>query len=165
MEDTIKRTKNIFKAKSWIPTMLIALKDDKFVWTVSLWISDIPERQDLFPFLASLFVKAEYRKQWVWRKLVKARIFLKNPKIVILDEPTSALDSISESKITKALYELTKNKTSIIIAHRLQTVMHADKIIVLENGKIENEWTHVELIKESKVYKTLVDLQNGKVVE
>jgi len=71
--------------------------------------------------------------------LVKARIFLKNPKIVILDEHTSALDSISESKITKALYELTKNKTSIIIAHRLQTVMHADKIIVLENGKIENE--------------------------
>jgi ABC-type multidrug transport system fused ATPase/permease subunit len=64
---------------------------------------------------------------------------LKNPKIIILDEPTSALDSISESKITEALDELMKDKTAIIIAHRLQTVMHSDKIIVLEDGKIENE--------------------------
>ena len=71
LEDTIKRTKNIFKAKKWIPTMLIALEDNIFVWTVSLWISDISERQDLFPFLASLFVKEEYRNQWVWRKLVQ----------------------------------------------------------------------------------------------
>ena len=61
LEDTIKRTKNIFKAKNWTPTILIALKNDEFVWTVSLWINDIPERQDLFPFLASLFVKEKYR--------------------------------------------------------------------------------------------------------
>jgi len=71
LEDTIKRTKNIFKAKNWIPTMLIAIKDNIFLWTVSLWISDIPERQDLFPFLASLFVKEKYRNQWIWTNLVK----------------------------------------------------------------------------------------------
>ena len=70
LEDTIKRTKNIFKAKNWIPTMLIAIENDKLLWTVSLWISDIPERQDLFPFLASLYVKKEFRNKWVWRKLV-----------------------------------------------------------------------------------------------
>jgi ABC-type multidrug transport system fused ATPase/permease subunit len=65
--------------------------------------------------------------------LAIARLFIKNPKIIILDEPTSALDSISEYKVTQALNELMKDKTSIIIAHRLQTVMHADQIIVLEN--------------------------------
>jgi len=102
---------------------------------------------------------------WEKQRLAIARIFLKNPKIIILDEPTSALDSISENKITKALDELMKWKTSIVIAHRLQTVMHSDKIIVLENGKIEEEWTHKELMKKSKVYKTLVDLQNGKIIE
>jgi ABC-type multidrug transport system fused ATPase/permease subunit len=58
---------------------------------------------------------------------------LKNPKIIILDEPTSALDSFSEEKITKALNNLFLNKTVIVIAHRLQTVKHADEIIVLEN--------------------------------
>jgi len=99
------------------------------------------------------------------QRLAIARLFIKNPKIIILDEPTSALDSISEYKITKALDELTKWKTSIIIAHRLQTVMHADQIIVLENWQIEATWTHEELLNKSKVYKTLVDLQNGKIVE
>ncbi len=102
---------------------------------------------------------------WEKQRLAIARIFLKNPKIIILDEPTSALDSISEAKITKALDELMKWKTAIIIAHRLQTVIHSNKITVLENWKIENEGTHKELIKKSKVYKTLVDLQNGKIVE
>ena len=112
----------------------------------------------------------------VWEKWIKlswgekqrlaiARIFLKNPKIIILDEPTSALDSISEAKITKALDELIKDRTSIIIAHRLQTVMLSDKIIVLEKWKIESEWTHNELMLKSYIYKTLVDLQNGKVIE
>ena len=99
------------------------------------------------------------------QRLAIARLFIKNPKIIILDEPTSALDSISEYKITKALDELTKWKTSIIIAHRLQTVMHADQIIVLENWQIEATWTHNKLLNKSKVYKTLVDLQNGKIVE
>jgi len=102
---------------------------------------------------------------WEKQRLAIARIFLKNPKIIILDEPTSALDSISEAGITKALDELMKWRTSIVIAHRLQTVMHSDKIIVLENGRVETEWTHNELMQKSEIYKTLVDLQNGKVQE
>ena len=102
---------------------------------------------------------------WEKQRLAIARIFLKNPKIIILDEPTSALDSISESKITKALDELMKDKIAIIIAHRLQTVMYSDKIIVLENGQITNEWKHNELMQNSKTYKTLVDLQNWKIME
>lgn len=102
---------------------------------------------------------------WEKQRLAIARIFLKNPEIIILDEPTSALDSISEAKITKSLEELTSWKTSIVIAHRLQTVMNADKIIVIEDGKIEAEWNHKELIQNSSIYKKLVDLQNGKIVE
>lgn len=102
---------------------------------------------------------------WEKQRLAIARIFLKNPKIIILDEPTSALDSISEAKVTESLNELIQWKTSIIIAHRLQTVMNADKIIVIENGKIEAEWNHKNLLEKSKVYKTLVDLQNGKIIE
>ena len=102
---------------------------------------------------------------WEKQRLAIARIFLKNPKIIILDEPTSALDSISEAKIVESLDELTKWKTSIVIAHRLQTVMKSDKIIVIENWKIESEWTHKELISKSETYKTLVDLQNWKILE
>lgn len=67
------------------------------------------------------------------QRLAIARLMLRNPAIVILDEPTSALDSISEEIITQALHELTRDKTVIVIAHRLQTVQHADNIIVLEN--------------------------------
>ncbi|MCP4523561.1 MAG: ABC transporter ATP-binding protein, partial [Candidatus Gracilibacteria bacterium] len=99
------------------------------------------------------------------QRLAIARIFLKNPEIIILDEPTSALDSISEAKITKSLNKLMNGRTSIIIAHRLQTVMHADKIIVFENGKVETQGTHDELMKNSVIYKKLVDLQNGKINE
>ncbi|NCQ81836.1 ABC transporter ATP-binding protein [bacterium] len=61
---------------------------------------------------------------------------LKNPSIVFLDEPTSSLDSFSEDAITKALQELYKGRTIVIIAHRLQTVKHADTIVYLDNGKI-----------------------------
>ena len=102
---------------------------------------------------------------WEKQRLAIARIFLKDPEIIILDEPTSALDSISEAKITQSLEELALWKTSIVIAHRLQTVMNADKIVVIEGWKIEAEWKHEELLKRSEVYKNLVDLQNGKIAE
>ncbi|MDF1682897.1 MAG: hypothetical protein P1U46_04240 [Patescibacteria group bacterium] len=62
-----------------------------------------------------------------------AKIMLKNPEIIILDEPTSALDSFSEEQITKAMNNLFKNRTVIVIAHRLQTVKKADSIYVIEN--------------------------------
>jgi ABC-type multidrug transport system fused ATPase/permease subunit len=90
---------------------------------------------------------------------------LKNPKILILDEPTSALDSVSESKITKVLTEMMKNRTVIVIAHRLQTVQHADTIVVLEQGKIVEAGTHQELIRIGGTYSKLVDLQHGIVGE
>jgi ABC-type multidrug transport system fused ATPase/permease subunit len=98
---------------------------------------------------------------WEKQRLAIARVFLKNPRILILDEPTSALDSVSEHAITRALQELMHGRTVIIIAHRLQTVMHADSIVVMEKGNIVQQWRHEQLVLEDGTYKTLVNLQTG----
>lgn len=77
-----------------------------------------------------------------------ARLFLKNPEILVLDEATSALDNVTERKIEKALKKLMKWKTSIIIAHRLSTIQHVDTIFMLENGVIVESWNYKELMKQ-----------------
>lgn len=88
-----------------------------------------------------------------------ARIFLKNPPILILDEATSALDNATELLIQNALNELAKGRTCIIVAHRLSTIKSADKILVVDKGKILEEGTHQELLKKNGAYKHLYDLQ------
>lgn len=98
---------------------------------------------------------------WQRQRLAIAKIFLKNPQIIILDEPTSALDSFSEQAITDAMNELFKWRTVIIIAHRLQTVKNADDIILLENWKVSERWTHDELVKLWWHYATMLELQSG----
>ncbi len=90
-----------------------------------------------------------------------ARAILANKKILVLDEATSALDSETEAEIQKALERLMKGRTSIMIAHRLSTIMKADKIIVLDKGKIIQAGKHEELIKERGMYKHLWNLQKG----
>lgn len=95
------------------------------------------------------------------QRLAIAKIFLKDPKIIILDEPTSALDSFSEEQITKAMKNLFENRTVIVIAHRLQTVKHADRILVLEDGKIKEDGTHDELVKQEWKYAKMLELQSG----
>lgn len=84
-----------------------------------------------------------------------ARIFLKNPPIMILDEATSALDNVTEYEIQKSLEELGKNRTNLVVAHRLSTIQNADEIIVLTENGIEERGTHKELIEKSGVYSRL----------
>ncbi len=96
------------------------------------------------------------------QRLAIARAFLANTSIVIFDEATSQLDSFSEKLIQDAFWRVAKNKTSIIIAHRLSTVMRADRIIVLKEGKIVEEGTHKQLSSlKNGVYKGLWDMQKG----
>ncbi len=94
-----------------------------------------------------------------------ARVVLKDPKILILDEATSSLDSISENLISDALNNIMKGRTSIVIAHRLSTVIAADKIMVIEKGIITAEGNHQELIGKSEKYKELYETQFRKVLD
>lgn len=93
------------------------------------------------------------------QRLCIARAILKDAPILILDEATSALDTESEQMVQKALDNLMTNRTTFVIAHRLSTVLHADKIIVLENGGIVESGTHQELIKENGLYSRLCSAQ------
>ncbi len=88
-----------------------------------------------------------------------ARAVLKNPPILILDEATSSLDTESEKIVQDALYKIMKNRTAIVIAHRLSTVKNADNIYVLQEGKIVENGKHNELIDKGGIYKRLVDMQ------
>ncbi len=89
-----------------------------------------------------------------------ARAMLKNANVILLDEATSFLDVENESKIQKALSELIKNKTVIIIAHRMRTIANADKIIVLNEGRISEQGSPEELLAQNGLFKKMVDLQN-----
>ena len=90
-----------------------------------------------------------------------ARIFLKNPSILILDEATSALDSVTEVKIQHAFDELSRGRTALIIAHRLSTVRGADRILVVEEGRIAEEGSHEALLAKNGAYAALWRAQNG----
>jgi subfamily B ATP-binding cassette protein MsbA len=91
--------------------------------------------------------------------LAIARALLKDPPILILDEATSALDSESERLIQVALANVMKNRTVFVIAHRLSTIRNADKILVVDRGRIAEFGTHHELCRKNGIYKKLYDLQ------
>ena len=94
-----------------------------------------------------------------------ARVILKNPKILILDEATSALDSISEHAIQAALEHLMEGRTSIVIAHRLSTILKADKILVVEGGKIAEQGDHESLLAKGGIYRELYETQFRTILE
>jgi subfamily B ATP-binding cassette protein MsbA len=95
------------------------------------------------------------------QRLSIARAILTHPPILILDEATSALDSASEELVQSALNQLMKNRTALVVAHRLSTIKEADEIIVLEEGKIIERGTHDALMQKKGLYKTLSRLQGS----
>ncbi|CAM2964418.1 ABC transporter ATP-binding protein [Legionella worsleiensis] len=95
------------------------------------------------------------------QRIAIARAILKNAPILMLDEATSQLDSITESNIQDSLWELMQGKTTLVIAHRLSTLLHMDRILVFDKGHIVEDGTHKELLKSRGLYKTLWDAQVG----
>ena len=93
------------------------------------------------------------------QRIAIARAMLKDPSILLLDEATSALDASSEQKVQAALKELMQGRTTLIIAHRLATIMHADRILLIDQGRLIAEGSHRELLASSGLYKRLCELQ------
>ena len=131
------------------------------------YISDIAKRAEAYDFILNLDQKFETNigdngkllSGGQRQRLAIARAMAKDAPILILDEATSALDSSTENLVQKAISNMTENRTTIIIAHRLSTIQNADKIIVLDNGKILEEGSHRDLIKKKGFYSKLIEDQ------
>ena len=99
------------------------------------------------------------------QRIAIARAFLKDSPILILDEATAALDSETENAIQKSFMRLSKNRTTLVIAHRLSTLKNMDRIIVLDHGKIVESGTHEQLLRNKKIYSRLWKMQSGGFIQ
>lgn len=97
------------------------------------------------------------------QRIAIARAILKDPKLFIFDEATSAIDNETEAAIQRSLKTITQGRTTVMVAHRLSTIIHADQICVLNEGRIEQRGTHEELIKQDGLYRALWNVQTGNV--
>jgi len=96
------------------------------------------------------------------QRIAIARAFLKNAPIILLDEPTAALDSESEREVQKALDDLRVGRTTLVVAHRLQTIINSDRIFVVENGRAVESGSHDELIQRAGTYSSFFSSQFGE---
>ena len=94
-----------------------------------------------------------------WQKIALARAYLRDSQLLVLDEPTASLDARSEREVFHRFAELTENKMALLISHRFSTVRKADRILVLEDGKIAEDGRHDELIRNGQRYSKMFELQ------
>ena len=137
-------------------------KDDEIIKAAEMsfaseFIEKLPEKYDTVIGESGVRLSGGEKQ-----RLSIARAMLKESSIILLDEATSSLDSETEDKIQKAITTLTQNKTTIVIAHRLSTVLNSDKIYVIDSGKVVGEGTHQELLTGSIIYKNFYDKQISK---
>jgi ATP-binding cassette subfamily B protein len=118
------------------------------------FIAELPEGYNSFLGESGIRLSGGQRQ-----RLAIARAILKDPEILLLDEATSALDAESERQVQLALEKLMQNRTSLIIAHRLATVVNVDRIVVLDKGRVVAQGTHRELLSSSSLYANLANLQ------
>ncbi|WLE61787.1 ATP-binding cassette domain-containing protein [Burkholderia plantarii] len=123
------------------------------------FIEDLPQGYDTFLGERGVRLSGGQRQ-----RIAIARAILKNPPILLLDEATSALDAASERLVQQALDNAAQNRTTLVIAHRLATVQQADRIVVLEHGRIVAQGRHAELLTSSPLYAQLAALQFGETV-
>ena len=121
-------------------------------------LQDLQKRKGLEAFLGERGVKLSGGQR---QRIALARAILKDAPVLVLDEATSALDSEAEESIQKALEELMKGKTVIAIAHRLSTISKMDRIIVMENGQVEEDGTHKQLLEKNGLYANFWRRQSG----
>ena len=129
--------------------MRILLKQPEMAYADE-FIRELPEKYETFIGERGLKLSGGQRQ-----RIAIARAILKNPPILILDEATSSLDSVSEAIVQKALDLLMKGRTTIVIAHRLSTIRNADRILIIEKGRIADIGKHEELIERNATYREL----------
>ena len=120
---------------------------------------ELPNKEDTY-LVKSTRTEAVDLSGGQQQRLMLARVLYKDAPVLILDEPTAALDPIAESEIYEHYNEMTKNKTSIFISHRLASTRFCDRIILLDDGKIIEEGSHDELMKFGGQYKQMFDVQS-----
>src|SRR5437870_1656925 len=120
------------------------------------FIQKLPERYDSLVGERGVKLSGGQRQ-----RIAIARAILKNAPILILDEATSQLDSVTEGYIQESLWNLMQNKTTLVVAHRLSTLLHMDRILLFDNGSIVEDGSHDELIEKGGMYKKLWDGQVG----
>ena len=109
--------------------------------------------------MAVILTESGYRDEQPRQRLAITRAVLRRSRILILDEATSALDAESEMLVKEALHKLSHRPTVIIVSHRLSTVVDADRVLVVERGRLVADGTHSELMRGSSVYRDLVETQ------
>jgi ATP-binding cassette subfamily B protein len=146
----------------WLGNIAVAANDDRIQQAAQRSGADAVIRslpQGYTTILGKLFEDGEELSIGQWQKIALARAFLRQSQVMILDEPTSAMDAKAEDEVFQGFRQLIQGQSAILISHRLSTVRMADRIYVLEQGKIVEQGTHDELMQRSGTYATLFETQ------